>query len=73
MNILIQEAQITPSIENIKKADYCGLSGRCVWLPFQLVARPCLVPWLPATGGRDQVLSSLVAGPQGVPGLVLAQ
>ena len=53
------------------QTDYCGLSGRHGWLVW-LVARPCLVWKLPATGWQGRIIRQLAVEPQEVPMLVLA-
>ena len=54
------------------QADYCGQSGGHSWPLVYLVAKPCLVRRLLATGGQGWDTRLLAAGPQGVLRLVLA-
>ena len=46
------------------RANYVGSLIGLVWLPVQLVAKPCLVWRLPASGWWDQLTRQLTAKPQ---------
>lgn len=54
------------------QTDYCEQSCIHDWCLAQLVAWPCLLQRLPATGCWDWIMSLLVAEPQEVSDLVLA-